>query len=75
MCLFQYDDDSEPEEPGPTGPFSGSLLRSSAEPLGAGLLTVDPTLTAPAVTSPAAGPGAVRTGPATRERGHAARTA
>ncbi|GLX22828.1 MULTISPECIES: SAV_915 family protein [Streptomyces] len=99
MCLFQYDDDPEPEERVPagllyvpvrpgtaqvvvrmfrtplgartavgfTGPellaatlgaeqpwirLSGPALRALAEPLGVGLLTVDPTLTAPAVAAP-----------------------
>ncbi|MER6445970.1 SAV_915 family protein [Streptomyces venezuelae] len=103
MCLFQYDDDPEPEERVPAGPLyvpvlpgrpgvvvrlfrtplgartavgftsaqrlaatlgagqpwirlSGSALRAMAEPVGASLLTVDPTLTAPAVTGTAAGP-------------------
>ncbi|MGR4879970.1 SAV_915 family protein [Streptomyces sp. LARHCF249] len=115
MCLFQYDDDPEPEERIPagllyvparpggshvavrlfrtplgartavgfTGPdllaatlgaaqpwirLSASALRALAEPLGAVLLTVDPTLTAPAVTPapvapppPRAAAGAART--------------
>lgn len=98
MCLFQYDDDPEPEERVPAGPLyvpvlpgraevvvrlfrtplgartavgftsaerlaatlgdgrpwirlSESALRAMAEPVGASLLTVDPTLTAPAVTA------------------------
>ncbi|MFD4131304.1 SAV_915 family protein [Streptomyces goshikiensis] len=102
MCLFQYDDDPEPEEPVPAGPLyvpvlpgrtevvvrlfrtplgartavgftsaerlaatlgagqhwirlSESALRTMAEPIGASLLTVDPTLTAPAVTGPVTG--------------------
>ncbi|MFE2322931.1 SAV_915 family protein [Streptomyces sp. NPDC059385] len=97
MCLFQYDDDPEPEERVPAGllyvpvrPGTGRVvvrmfrtplgartavgftdpgrlaaalgaeqpwirlseaaLRGMSEPLGAELLTVDPTLTAPAVT-------------------------
>ncbi|WP_328972499.1 SAV_915 family protein [Streptomyces sp. NBC_00239] len=96
MCLFQYDDDPEPEERIPAGPlyvpvrpggaevvvrlfrtplgartavgFTGpdrlaatfggeqpwirlseAALRALTEPLGASLLTVDPTFTAPAV--------------------------
>ncbi|MFJ5546597.1 SAV_915 family protein [Streptomyces sp. NPDC093225] len=96
MCLFQYDDESEPEEPVPAGSLivpvrpggaevlvrmfrtplgartavgftsadrlaavlgpqqpwirlSEATLRALAEPLGAVGLTVDPTLTAPAV--------------------------
>ncbi|WP_327130130.1 SseB family protein [Streptomyces sp. NBC_01343] len=100
MCLFQYDDDPEPEERVPAGPLyvpvrpgaaevvvrlfrtplgartavgftsaerlaarlgarqpwirlSESALRAMAEPIGAPLLTVDPTLTAPAVTAAA----------------------
>lgn len=36
--------------------LSDSALRAIAEPLGASLLTVDPTLTAPAVTATADGP-------------------
>ncbi|MEV7416527.1 SAV_915 family protein [Streptomyces sp. NPDC089919] len=104
MCLFQYDDDPEPEERVPAGllhvpvrpgraevvvrlfrtplgartavgftdpdrltatlgaghpwiRLSEPALRALAEPLGAGLLTVDPTLTAPPVAGPpAAGP-------------------
>ncbi|MFE5944841.1 SAV_915 family protein [Streptomyces sp. NPDC056480] len=122
MCLFQYDDDPEPEEPDPAGllyvpvrpgtravavrvfrtplgsrtavafttvdrltatlgaeqpwiRLSDSVLRSLAEPLGAGLLTVDPTLTAPAVTSPSASALASRTEPTAREFGRAARIA
>ncbi|MEU7121748.1 SAV_915 family protein [Streptomyces zaomyceticus] len=122
MCLFQYDDDPEPEKPGPAGPLyvpvlpgthavavrvfrtplgsrtavgfttlerltatlgveqpwirlSGAVLRSLAEPLGAELLTVDPTLTAPAVTSYSAPARASRKGKTAREIGHAARTA
>ncbi|MFD9728182.1 SAV_915 family protein [Streptomyces sp. NPDC059072] len=97
MCLFQYDDDPEPEERVPAGllyvpvrpgtervvvrmfrtplgartavgftdpgrlaaalgaeqpwiRLSEAALRGMSEPLGAELLTVDPTLTAPAVT-------------------------
>ncbi|MFD9480494.1 SAV_915 family protein [Streptomyces nojiriensis] len=43
--------------------LSESALRAMAEPIGASLLTVDPTLTAPAVTGTAAGTatGAVTT--------------
>ncbi|MCX5403368.1 hypothetical protein OHA37_05670 [Streptomyces sp. NBC_00335] len=95
MCLFQYDDDPEPEERVPAGPLyvpvlpgraevvirlfrtplgdrtavgfttaerleatlgagrpwirlAESALRAMAGPVGASLLTVDPTLTAPA---------------------------
>ncbi|MFB6826462.1 SAV_915 family protein [Streptomyces virginiae] len=102
MCLFQYDDDPEPEERVPAGPLyvpvlpgraevvvrlfrtplgartavgftsadrlattlgagqrwirlSESALRAMAEPIGATLLTVDPTLTAPPVTGTTAG--------------------
>lgn len=105
MCLFQYDDDPEPEERVPAGPLyvpvrpgtaevvlrmfrtplgartavgftrpdllaatlgaeqpwirlSESALRALAAPLGACPLTIDPALTAPAVTPvpvPAAG--------------------
>ncbi|WP_030774620.1 MULTISPECIES: SAV_915 family protein [unclassified Streptomyces] len=98
MCLFQYDDDPEPEEQIPAGPLcvpvrpggaaivlplfrnplgartavgftspdrlaatlgaeqswislSEAALRAMTEPLGASLLTVDPTFTAPAVTT------------------------
>ncbi|WP_301364393.1 SAV_915 family protein [Streptomyces xanthophaeus] len=105
MCLFQYEDDPEPEERVPAGPLyvpvlpgtaevvvrlfrtplgartavgftsaerlaatlgagqrwirlSESALRAMAEPVGASLLTVDPTLTAPAVTGAAAGTAA-----------------
>ncbi|MFJ3880403.1 SAV_915 family protein [Streptomyces sp. NPDC090077] len=121
MCLFQYDDDPEPEEPVPagllhvpvrpgtaevvvrmfrtplgartavgfTGPdllaatlgaeqpwirLSASALRALAEPLGVGLLTVDPVLTAPAVTGsgPAGAPGSPR--PGTRPAPAARRT-
>ncbi|MFI8499883.1 SAV_915 family protein [Streptomyces sp. NPDC085524] len=97
MCLFQYEDDPEPEERVPAGllyvpvrpgtaqvvvrmfrtplgartavgftdpgrlaatfgaqqpwiRLSATALRAMAEPLGAELLTVDPTLTAPAVS-------------------------
>ncbi|MFF0425346.1 SAV_915 family protein [Streptomyces sp. NPDC004520] len=122
MCLFQYDDDPEPEEPDPAGPLyapvrpggravavrvfrtplgtrtavgfttverltatlgaeqpwirlSEPVLRSLAEPLGIELLTVDPTLTAPAVTGPSTTARAPRKGPSVRERGQAARTA
>ncbi|MFF4449511.1 SAV_915 family protein [Streptomyces sp. NPDC001502] len=100
MCLFQYEDDPEPEERVPAGPLyvpvlpgraevvvrlfrtplgartavgftsaerlaatlgagqrwirlCESALRAMAGPIGASLLTVDPTLTAPAVTGPA----------------------
>ncbi|MFH7595516.1 SAV_915 family protein [Streptomyces racemochromogenes] len=108
MCLFQYDDDPEPEERVPAGPLyvpvrpgagevavrlfrtplgartavgftraerlaatlgaghpwirlSESALRALAGPLGVAVLTVDPTLTAPAAApagAPAAAPGA-----------------
>ncbi|MFE0652579.1 SAV_915 family protein [Streptomyces sp. NPDC059534] len=122
MCLFQYDDDPEPEEPDPAGPLyvpvrpgtravavrvfrtplgsrtavgfttaerltatlgaeqpwirlSEAVLRSLAEPLGAELLTVDPTLTAPAVTGPSGSAPASREEPAAHETGQAARTA
>ncbi|MFB6832899.1 SAV_915 family protein [Streptomyces hydrogenans] len=122
MCLFQYDDDPEPEEPDPAGPLyvpvrsgaravavrvfrtplgsrtavgfttaerlaatlgaeqpwirlSESVLRSLAEPLGVELLTVDPTLTAPAVTSASASTLASRMRPAAPENGQAARAA
>ncbi|MET3983070.1 SAV_915 family protein [Streptomyces sp. PvR034] len=118
MCLFQYDDDPEPEQRVPAGPLyvpvrpgtaevvvrlfrtplgvrtavgyttpdqltatlgaaqpwirlSESALRAMAEPLGASLLTVDPTLTAPAVTSTATGPVTV---PVLRAPDTAART-
>ncbi|WP_051794444.1 SAV_915 family protein [Streptomyces sp. NRRL S-87] len=114
MCLFQYDDESEPEEPVPAGSLivpvrpgaevlvrmfrtplgartavgftsperlaavlgphhpwirlSESVLRALAEPLGAAALTVDPTLTAPAVrTAPVPAP--------CRDAGPALRTA
>ncbi|WP_424216242.1 SAV_915 family protein (plasmid) [Streptomyces sp. BI20] len=108
MCLFQYDDDPEPEERVPAGPLyvpvrsgsapvvvrlfrtplgartavgfttpellaatlgagqpsirlSASALRAMTAPLGAALLTVDPTLTAPAARpAPTAGPAPVR---------------
>ncbi|MER5760602.1 SAV_915 family protein [Streptomyces sp. NPDC002082] len=100
MCLFQYEDDPEPEERTPAGTLyvparpgpaqvvvrlfrtplgahtavgftsaerlaatlgaeqswirlSETALRALAQPLGASLLTVDPTLTAPAVTAAA----------------------
>ncbi|WRZ55315.1 SseB family protein [Streptomyces sp. NBC_01294] len=103
MCLFQYEDDPEPEERVPAGPLyvpvlpgraevavrlfrtplgartavgftsaerlaatlgagqrwirlSEAALRTMAEPIGASLLTVDPALTAPAVTGTATGP-------------------
>ncbi|MEU7605749.1 SAV_915 family protein [Streptomyces sp. NPDC041003] len=106
MCLFQYDDDPEPEEPIPAGPFyvpvrpgtaevvlrmfrtplgdrtavaftradllattlgprqpwirlSESALRALASPLGARLLTIDPTFTAPSVTPVPARPAQV----------------
>ncbi|MGW1927715.1 SAV_915 family protein [Streptomyces sp. NPDC001919] len=122
MCLFQFDDDPEPEEPDPAGPLyvpvrpgtravavrvfrtplgirtavgfttverltatlgaeqswtrlSESVVRSLAEPLGVELLTVDPTLTAPAVTGPRASARAPRTGSAARDVGHEARSA
>ncbi|MEU9162084.1 SAV_915 family protein [Streptomyces sp. NPDC048424] len=105
MCLFQYDDDPEPEERVPAGPLyvpvlpgraevlvrlfrtplgartavgftsaerlaatlgaghqwirlSESALRAMAGPIGAPLLTVDPTLTAPAVTGTPTGAAA-----------------
>ncbi|MFD8205256.1 SAV_915 family protein [Streptomyces sp. NPDC059695] len=52
--------------------LSGPVLRSLTEPLGVGLLTVDPTLTAPPVTAPP--PAARRTGPpVTRRAGLAPR--
>ncbi|WCD84357.1 hypothetical protein KPP03845_100679 [Streptomyces xanthophaeus] len=115
MCLFQYDDDPEPEERVPAGPLyvpvrpggahtvvrlfrtplgtrtavgftspdrlaatlgagapwirlSESALRAMSGPLGAPLVTVDPTFTAPAVASlppvaarlPQASPSAAR---------------
>ncbi|MFE2164027.1 SAV_915 family protein [Streptomyces sp. NPDC059447] len=119
MCLFQYEDDPEPEERVPAGPLyvpvlpgraevvvrlfrtplgartavgftsaarpaatlgagrpwirlSESALRAMAEPIGAALLTVDPTLTAPAVTTTATGSV---TAPALRAPDIAARTA
>ncbi|WP_314612779.1 SAV_915 family protein [Streptomyces stackebrandtii] len=122
MCLFQYADDPEPEEPDPAGPLyvpvrpgthavavrvfrtplgsrtavgfttverltatlgagqpwirlSEAVLRSLAGPLGAELLTVDPTLTAPAVTSPSASALTSVKEPAAHEIGQAARTA
>ncbi|MET9464678.1 SAV_915 family protein [Streptomyces sp. NPDC006544] len=105
MCLFQYEDDPEPDERVPAGPLyvparpgaaqvvrlfrtplgartavgftsaerlaatlgvgqpsirlSETALRAMAEPLGASLLTVDPTLTAPAVTAATATTGPV----------------
>ncbi|WP_328302247.1 hypothetical protein OG389_32325 [Streptomyces sp. NBC_00435] len=106
MCLFQYEDDPEPEERAPAGPLyvparpgtaqvvvrlfrtplgarttvgftsaerlaatlgagqpwirlSEAALRAMAGPLGISLLTVDPTLTAPAVIA------ATVTGPVT----------
>ncbi|MFF1412326.1 SAV_915 family protein [Streptomyces sp. NPDC058289] len=109
MCLFQYDDDPEPEERFPAGPLyvpvlpgraevvvrlfrtplgartavgftsaerleatlgvgrpwirlSESALRAMTGPVGASLLTVDPTLTAPAVAPVAP---ATATGPLT----------
>ncbi|MET7548506.1 MULTISPECIES: SAV_915 family protein [unclassified Streptomyces] len=121
MCLFQYDDDPDPEEQDPAGSLyvpvrpgtsammarlfrtplgartavgfttqgrltatlgaeqpwirlSESTLRSLAAPLGAELLTVDPTLTAPAVTTPSTGSPVSRTGPATHGAGLGART-
>ncbi|WP_369147866.1 SAV_915 family protein [Streptomyces sp. R44] len=46
--------------------LSESLLRALAEPLAVELLTVDPTLTAPAVTSPSASAQASRKRPAGR---------
>ncbi|MEU6314308.1 SAV_915 family protein [Streptomyces sp. NPDC047014] len=114
MCLFQYDDDPEPEEPVPAGllhvpvrpgtaqvvvrlfrtplgartavgftdagrlaatlgagqpwiRLSEPALRALAEPLGASLLTVDPTFSAPAVTGPTPpGSPATDTAPAGR---------
>ncbi|MGW8353390.1 hypothetical protein [Streptomyces wedmorensis] len=45
-----------------------------AEPLGVELVTVDPTLTAPAVTGPRASAGSLRAGSAVRDVGYAART-
>ncbi|MGZ9935115.1 SAV_915 family protein [Streptomyces sp. NC-S4] len=119
MCLFQYDDDPEPEERVPAGPLyvpvlpgraevvvrlfrtplgartavgftsaerlaatlgpgrpwirlSESALRAMAGPVGASLLTVDPTLTAPAVTGTAPGAG---TTSVLRAPGSVARTA
>ncbi|MGW8765084.1 SAV_915 family protein [Streptomyces sp. NPDC055815] len=121
MCLYQYDDDPEPEEPDPAGPLyvpvrpgtqavalrafrtplgsrtavgfttvegltatlgaeqpwirlSEPVLRSLAEPLGIDLLTVDPTLTAPAVTGPPLAVQATRKGRPVRDIGPAART-
>ncbi|MEU4064127.1 SAV_915 family protein [Streptomyces wedmorensis] len=121
MCLFQFDDDPEPEEPAPAGllyvpvrpgthavavrafrtPLGSRttvgfttverlaatlgaeqswicltepVLRSLAEPLGVELLTVAPTLTAPAVTGPRASAGSLRAGTAVCDAGHAART-
>ncbi|MGW2305462.1 SAV_915 family protein [Streptomyces sp. NPDC001809] len=121
MCLFQYDDDPEPEEPDPAGPLyvpvrpgtramavralrtplgsrtavgfttverltatlgaeqpwirlSESVLRSLAEPLGAELLTVDPTLTASAVTRSSTSAVVSRKEPAAHETGQVART-
>ncbi|MER5733812.1 SAV_915 family protein [Streptomyces sp. NPDC002138] len=45
--------------------LSGAALRAMAEPLGAGLLTIDPTLTAPPVGAPAVtGPDGTPTAPA-----------
>ncbi|MFD7964660.1 SAV_915 family protein [Streptomyces zaomyceticus] len=122
MCLFQYDDDPEPEEPDPAGllyvpvrpgthavavrvlrtPLGGrtaggfttaerltatlgaeqswtrlpeSVLGVLAQPLGVELLTVDPTLTAPAVSGSQASARAPRAGSAAREFGNEARTA
>ncbi|MFD3872731.1 SAV_915 family protein [Streptomyces sp. NPDC058623] len=109
MCLFQYEDDPEPEERVPAGPLfvpvrpgsgggggvgtvirlfrtplglrtavgftdagrlaatlgagqpwirlSESVLRALCEPLGAPLLTVDPTLSAPAAAATTPRPG------------------
>ncbi|MEU6058781.1 SAV_915 family protein [Streptomyces sp. NPDC047097] len=52
--------------------LSVPVLRSLAEPVGASLVTVDPTLTAPAATgAPASGPGA---DPGTQRPGSLART-
>lgn len=121
MCLFQYDDDPEPEERVPAGPLyvpvlpgraevvvrlfrtplgartavaftsaerltatlgaglpwirlSESALRAIAGPVGASLLTVDPTLTAPAVTATAGtAPGPINT-PVPRDPDVTART-
>ncbi|MGW2582248.1 SAV_915 family protein [Streptomyces virginiae] len=124
MCLFQYEDDAEPEEQVPAGTLyvparpgiaqvvvrlfrtplgartavgfttaerlaatlgveqpwirlSETVLRALAEPLGASLLTVDPTLTAPAVAVAAAtGPAAASApAPASQGPGTVARTA
>ncbi|WP_407835746.1 SAV_915 family protein [Streptomyces sp. DSM 116496] len=124
MCLFQYEDDPEPEERVPAGPLyvparpgsaqvvvrlfrtplgartavgfttaerlvatlgagqpwirlSETALRALAEPLGASLLTVDPTLTAPPVTPTAAtGPVTARdTAPVPQTPDTTARTA
>ncbi|MFG2393502.1 SAV_915 family protein [Streptomyces lavendulae] len=119
MCLFQYDDDPEPEEQVPAGPLyvpvrpgaavvvvrlfrtplgartavgftsaerlaatlgarqpwirlSESALCAIAEPIGASLLTVDPALTAPAVSATATGS---LTAPALQAPGTPARTA
>ncbi|MGW1251466.1 hypothetical protein [Streptomyces sp. NPDC002535] len=70
MCLFQYDDDPEPEEPDPAG-----LLPAPVRPGTHGeLLTVDPTLTARAVTGPRDSDGSPRTGSDARDVGHGART-
>ncbi|MFF0598497.1 SAV_915 family protein [Streptomyces antibioticus] len=116
MCLFQYDDDPEPEERRPAGPLyvpvrpgthdvvvrlfrtplgartavgftdpgrlaatlgadqpwirlSEHALRSMTEPLGAALVTVDPTLSAPAVTALAT------TAPVTESRSEGTRLA
>ncbi|OKJ64792.1 hypothetical protein AMK27_02635 [Streptomyces sp. CB02009] len=70
MCLFQYDDDSEPEEPDPAG-----LLYVPFRPgTHVELLTVDPTLTARAVTGPRASAGSPRTGLDARDVGQGART-
>ncbi|MFI1279449.1 SAV_915 family protein [Streptomyces sp. NPDC020858] len=123
MCLFQYEDDPEPEERVPAGPLyvpvlpgraevavrlfrtplgartavgftsaerlaatlgagqrwirlSEAALRAMAEPIGASLLTVDPALTAPAVTGTATGPvTAPGTAPVLQTPDIAARTA
>ncbi|MER5972675.1 SAV_915 family protein [Streptomyces sp. NPDC002055] len=119
MCLFQYDDDPEPEEQVPVDPLyvpvrletaelmvrlfrtplgtrtavgftrpdlltsavgaehpwirlSEATLRSMTEPLGAALVTIDPTFTAPAVTGPTATRQAAVSASAPAVRGAAA---
>ncbi|MFB7830525.1 hypothetical protein [Streptomyces sp. NPDC056056] len=70
MCLFQYDDDPEPEEPDRAG-----LLYVPVQPgTHVDLLAVDPTLTARAVTGSRASAGSPRTGSDARDVGHGART-